>query len=257
MPVTRAVAVHLRGLTYHYPCRDRSALSAIDYSFEHGTTAIVGPNGAGKSTLVKLLSGLLTPQQGSIEVELSNGARVAPGDLHKAVLFQEPSHLHLTVRQNITMRFARAADEDSRIRRALDFAGLSDVVSALPNGIDTPVGAGFGGSVDLSGGQWQRLALARLIYQDPPLMILDEPVASLDPDGDVPSSTSSLRWRPNGSSSLLPTATTPYRPAQPSSFSLMDELPRSVRTKSCGGDNVTTGRCTWRAGQALVQVTES
>jgi ATP-binding cassette subfamily B protein len=102
----------------------------------------------------------------------------------KAVLFQEPSHLYLTVRQNVTMRYERAHDEDARINQVLELAGLETVVAALPEGLDTLIGAGFGGHVDLSGGQWQRLALARLIYQDAPIMILDEPVASLDPEGE-------------------------------------------------------------------------
>ena len=134
--------------------------------------------------LIKLLAGLLTPTSGSISVQLPGGVSLAPGKLHKAVLFQEPSHLHLTIRQNITMRFERTPNEDARIYEALEIAGLGQVVKGLPDGIDTLVGAGFGGQVDLSGGQWQRLALARLIYQDAPLMILDEPVASLDPEGE-------------------------------------------------------------------------
>jgi ATP-binding cassette subfamily B protein len=90
----------------------------------------------------------------------------------------------LTIRQNVTMRFERTPGEDARIHEALEIAGLSAVVEELPDGIDTLVGAGFGGRFDLSGGQWQRLALARVIYQDAPVMILDEPVASLDPEGE-------------------------------------------------------------------------
>jgi ATP-binding cassette subfamily B protein len=99
-------------------------------------------------------------------------------------LFQEPSHLYLTIRQNVTMRFERTPGEDARILEALEIAGLRGVIEGLPEGIDTLVGAGFGGRLDLSGGQWQRLALARLIFQDAPVMILDEPVASLDPEGE-------------------------------------------------------------------------
>jgi ABC-type multidrug transport system fused ATPase/permease subunit len=184
MSSSQAVAVHLRGVSYKYPHSDKVALSEIDYTFGPGTTAIVGPNGAGKSTLVKLLTGLLAPTSGSIDVQLPDGACVAPDELHKAVLFQEPSHLYLTIRQNITMRFEPKPDEDARIYDALETAGLGKVVNGLPEGIDTLVGAGFGGQLDLSGGQWQRLALARLIYQDAPVMILDEPVASLDPEGE-------------------------------------------------------------------------
>jgi ABC-type bacteriocin/lantibiotic exporter with double-glycine peptidase domain len=177
-------AVHLEAVSYRYPQSDKGALSEISYTFPTGTTAIVGPNGAGKSTLVKLLTGLLAPTCGSISVQLPDGTCLPPEQAEKAVLFQEPSHLYLTIRQNVTMRFERTPGEDARIRNALELAGLSRVVEGLPDGIDTLVGAGFGGQLDLSGGQWQRLALARLIYQDAPVMILDEPVASLDPEGE-------------------------------------------------------------------------
>jgi ABC-type multidrug transport system fused ATPase/permease subunit len=176
--------VDLRAVSYRYPHSHKGALSDVSYTFPTGTTAIVGPNGAGKSTLVKLLTGLLAPTSGSIQVRLPGGGFVPPERADKAVLFQEPSHLYLTIRQNVTMRYERAPGEDERIHEALTLAGLSDVVRGLPDGIDTLVGAGFGGQLDLSGGQWQRLALARLIYQDAPVMILDEPVASLDPEGE-------------------------------------------------------------------------
>src|SRR5918912_830062 len=183
-PSVDAMALLLRGVSYHYPHSAKVALADVSYTFHAGTTAIVGPNGAGKSTLVKLLTGLLAPTSGTISARLASGACVPAEQLPKAVLFQEPSHLHLTVRQNVTMRYERAPDEDARIHRALELAGLGKVVEGLPDGLDTLVGAGFGGRVDLSGGQWQRLALARLIYQDAPVMILDEPVASLDPQGE-------------------------------------------------------------------------
>src|ERR671926_1749177 len=179
-----AMALLLQGVSYHYPQSQKVALADVSYTFRPGTTAIVGPNGAGKSTLVKLLTGLLAPTSGAILARLSDGTCVPVEQLPKAVLFQEPSHLHLTVRQNVTMRYERAPDEDARIHRALELAGLGEVVAGLPDGLDTLVGAGFGGRLDLSGGQWQRLALARLIYQDAPVMILDEPVASLDPEGE-------------------------------------------------------------------------
>jgi ABC-type multidrug transport system ATPase subunit len=179
-----ADAIQLYAVSYTYPHTDKIALSEICYSFTRGTTAIVGPNGAGKSTLVKLLTGLLTPTSGWISVQLPDGTYLPPEQLHKAVLFQEPSHLYLTIRQNITMRFEKTPNEDTRIYEALEKAGLDKVVKGLADRIDTLVGAGFGGRTDLSGGQWQRLALARRIYQDAPVIILDEPVASLDPQGE-------------------------------------------------------------------------
>jgi ATP-binding cassette subfamily B protein len=183
-PSLDATSLHLQGVSYHYPHSQKVALDDVSYTFRTGTTAVVGPNGAGKSTLVKLVTGLLAPTAGAIHARLADGASVPAEQFPKAVLFQEPSHLYLTVRQNVTMRYERAPDEDVRIHHALELAGLGTVVAGLPDGLDTLIGAGFGGRVDLSGGQWQRLALARLIYQDASIMILDEPVASLDPEGE-------------------------------------------------------------------------
>lgn len=183
-PSLDATALLLQGVSYHYPHSQKVALDDVSYTFRTGTTAIVGPNGAGKSTLVKLVTGLLAPTAGAIHARRADEACAPAEQLPKAVLFQEPSHLYLTVRQNVTMRYERASDEDARIHHALELAGLGKVVAGLPDGLDTLIGAGFGGRVDLSGGQWQRLALARLIYQDASIMILDEPVASLDPEGE-------------------------------------------------------------------------
>ncbi len=179
-----AISLQLHAVSYRYPQSGKVALSNVSYTFYRGTTAIVGPNGAGKSTLVKLLTGLLAPTSGRISAHMQGGGYFPPQHLHKAVLFQEPSHLYLTIRQNITMNFDKMPNEDERIFDALEKAGLGKVVKGLSDGIDTLVGAGFGGQTDLSGGQWQRLALARLIYQDAPVIILDEPVASLDPQGE-------------------------------------------------------------------------
>src|SRR4051794_41189965 len=183
-PSLDATALLLQGVSYHYPHSQKVALDDVSYTVRTGTTAIVGPNGAGRSTLVKLVTGLLAPTAGAIHARLADGACVPAEKLPKAVLFQEPSHLYLTVRQNVTMRYERAPDEDARIHHALELAGLGKVVAGLPDGLDTLIGAGFGGRVDLSGGQWQRLALARPLYQEGPIIIPGEPGASLRPQGE-------------------------------------------------------------------------
>jgi ATP-binding cassette, subfamily B, bacterial len=181
---TRLAAVHLDGVSYTYPETDRLALTEVTCTFQPGLTAVVGTNGAGKTTLVKLLSGLVEPTSGALRAAGTDGAALPLGSATKAVLFQDPSHFHFSIRHNVTMRHDSDPRDEPRICAALQQAGLLEVVEALPDGLDTVVGAGFGGATDLSGGQWQRLSLARLLFHDAPLLVLDEPSASVDPVGE-------------------------------------------------------------------------
>jgi ATP-binding cassette subfamily B protein len=183
-PAARLAAIQLEDVSYTYPENQKTALTGISCVFKPGLTAIVGTNGVGKSTLVKLVAGLIAPTSGSLSALDSDGERLPISDYTKAVLFQDPAHFHFSIRHNVTMCFEREAGEEQRVTEVLRLAGLWEVVQAMPEGIDTIVGTGFGGSADLSGGQWQRLALARLLYHDSPLIILDEPSASLDPVGE-------------------------------------------------------------------------
>jgi len=180
----RLSAISLRQVSYTYPENQKTALVDISCDFTPGLTAIVGTNGAGKSTLVKLLTGLVPPTTGALHATRAAGEEVPLAAVAKSILFQDPSHFHFSIRQNVTMQSERTPGEEQCIAEALRLAGLWEAVEALPDGIDTVVGAGFGGVSDLSGGQWQRLALARLLYHDAPLIILDEPTASLDPVGE-------------------------------------------------------------------------
>jgi ATP-binding cassette subfamily B protein len=180
----RLSAICLRDVSYTYPENQKTALISVTCEFTPGLTAIVGTNGAGKSTLVKLLTGLVPPTTGTLHAVLERGEEVSLEVVAKAILFQDPSHFHFSIRQNVTMQSERIPGEEQRIIEVLRLAGLWGAAEALPDGIDTVVGAGFGGMADLSGGQWQRLALARLLYHDSPLIILDEPTASLDPIGE-------------------------------------------------------------------------
>lgn len=182
--VSRLGAICLQDVSYVYPENQKLALTGISCEFKPGLTAIVGVNGAGKSTLVKLVAGLVSPTTGKICAVRADGESVSLKECLKAVLFQDPGHFPFSIRHNVTMRFDRLPGEDEAIIEALRQAGLWEVVQAFPDGLDTIVGAGFGGVSDLSGGQWQRLALARLLYHDAPIIILDEPSASLDPLGE-------------------------------------------------------------------------
>jgi ATP-binding cassette subfamily B protein len=192
----RLSAIRLEGVSYTYPQTRTTALTDISCTITPGLTAIVGTNGAGKSTLVKLVAGLIPPSTGSLHAHLAAAEQIPLERCAKAVLFQDPGHFPFSIRHNVTMRFegtaeegrdegrAEGRDEAERVAAALRDAGLEEAVRALPDGVETVVGAGFGGVADLSGGQWQRLSLARLLAHDAPLLILDEPSASLDPVGE-------------------------------------------------------------------------
>lgn len=144
--------------------------------------AIVGLNGAGKTTLVKLLCGLLDPTEGrvllnGIDVRLFN--RQEYYELFSAV-FQEFSILNVTIAENIA-QCAQDID-DARVQACLDQAGLTQAVAQLPQGVKTYVGREvFLDGVLFSGGETQRLMLARALYKDSPILVLDEPTAALDP----------------------------------------------------------------------------
>src|SRR5262249_24537012 len=160
--------IRLEGVSYTYPENQKTALTDISCEFKPGLTAIVGTNGAAKSTLVKLVAGLFPPTPSTIEamgIELQN---VSLSAYVKSVLFQDPGHFPFSIRHNVTMQFDTAVGDDAHIIDALRLAGLWDAIKDFPKGIDTVVGAGFGGVTDLSGGQWQRLALARLLYHNSP-----------------------------------------------------------------------------------------
>jgi ATP-binding cassette subfamily B protein len=140
--------------------------------------AIVGRNGAGKTTLVKLLAGLHRPRAGSIRFPVPE----TEWRQHVAVLFADYVRFPLSLRDNVLLGAPDHADE-AGMRRALALAGADDLVGGLPRGVDTILSKEFEGGVDLSGGQWQKVALARAIYaaqHGRRLLIMDEPTAHLD-----------------------------------------------------------------------------
>jgi ATP-binding cassette subfamily B protein len=177
----------LQNVGFRYPGRREWALRGIDLSIgAEETLAVVGDNGAGKSTLVKLLCGLYTPTEGRI---LLDGLPLAeiPTEALRArlgVVMQDFVRYQLTARENVGFGRLDALDDADAIARAADQGGARELVERLPAGWETPLGRWFEGGVELSGGQWQRVAVSRAFLRDPDILILDEPTASLDAEAE-------------------------------------------------------------------------
>jgi ATP-binding cassette, subfamily B, bacterial len=185
----RPVPVPLRGrvefehVTFRYQGASRPALRDVSFVIEPGqTVAVVGANGAGKSTLVKLLCRLYDPQEGRILLDGVDLREFDPAELrrHIGALFQDFVSYQATAAENIGLGDVRRIEARGPIERAARRAGAAGFVEDLPYGYDTALGRWFDQGSDLSGGQWQKLALGRAFMRDAPLLVLDEPSAALD-----------------------------------------------------------------------------
>ncbi|RKT54187.1 ABC transporter ATP-binding protein [Saccharothrix australiensis] len=177
-------AVRFEDVWFTYPGSRRPALRGVDLTVPAGRVlGLVGDNGAGKSTLVKLLLGLYTPTRGRVLVNGVDLRELDPAEVRArmGVVFQQYPRYALTVREAVAVGRCHRPATDDAILAALRAGQAHELVERLPDGLDTVLGKEFQGGVDLSGGQWQRLTLARLMYREPDLWILDEPTAALDP----------------------------------------------------------------------------
>ncbi|WP_377450970.1 ABC transporter ATP-binding protein [Rhodococcoides fascians] len=175
-------AVRLENIAFMYPESNTAALQDINLAIRPGEViALVGSNGSGKTTLAKVLAGLYSPLSGRY---LWNGEALGDTQIvtaSVACLFQDFVEYHLSVVENVALSDFGDADLDERVHSVLSKAGATEFAAKLPDGLDTLLGNIFEPGSDLSGGQWQRIAIARTLYRDAPMVILDEPSASLDP----------------------------------------------------------------------------
>ncbi len=176
-------SIRFRNVCFHYPGSARKALDHFDLTIPAGQiVAVVGPNGAGKSTLLKLVCRFYDPDAGSIEIDGVDLRAFRLDDLRDliTVLFQEPVRYSFTIAEAITLGRQSATISRDELESAAKAAGADEVVQRMTRGYDTLLGREVEGGVELSGGEWQRIALARAFFRNAPIILLDEPTSAMD-----------------------------------------------------------------------------
>jgi ATP-binding cassette subfamily B protein len=175
-------SIRFERVSFTYPGGFHRALEEFDLEIPKGKlVALVGPNGAGKSTLIKLMCRFYDPDGGRILIDGVDLRSLDPEALRLqiAVLFQDPVHYHASVRENIGFGAVEAVEDRARAWQAAQDAGALEPIERLEQGFETVLGKWFGGA-ELSGGEWQRIALARAFFRQASLVILDEPTSAMD-----------------------------------------------------------------------------
>jgi len=188
VPKSLEAGIEFDDVSFTYPGGTEPAVKNLDLHIRGGELiALVGENGAGKSTLVKLLLRFYDPTEGGIRIGGADLRELDPEALRSriGVLFQDYASYELSVRENVQMGRPGQIGDDKRVLAALEDARSDWLLRKMPKGLDAKVGRLFEGGHDLSGGEWQRLALARIMYRDADVWILDEPTSSLDPEAEA------------------------------------------------------------------------
>lgn len=175
--------IRFEDVWFRYPGAPDWSLAGVSFHAAPGEAiALVGRNGAGKSTMVKLLLGLYRPERGRITFDGVPLEQIDPTDLraHMTAIFQDFTRFELSLGESVGLGDPSRIGEAGRLAAAAHASGVDELAARLPRGFETLLSPAFGG-VDLSGGEWQKVALARALTRQAPIMILDEPTAALDP----------------------------------------------------------------------------
>jgi ATP-binding cassette, subfamily B, bacterial len=177
-----------RNVSFAYPGTERMVLKSFNFAIEPGQRiALIGENGQGKTTVVKLITRLYDPTEGEILLDGVDLREYSMEDLHRemGVIFQDFMRYEMTVRENIGVGRVDVPHSEEEIEAAAHKSLAAEVVKKLAGGYDQVLGRRFVSGVDLSGGEWQRIALARAYLRDAQLLILDEPTAALDAKSEL------------------------------------------------------------------------
>jgi len=180
---TTLYRIEFRNVTFRYPGTQRDVLKNLNLIIERGMHyALVGANGSGKTTITKLLTGLYEEFEGDI---LINGISIKTYSQQElksmfAIVYQDFAKYEISLKDNIALGDVNSYSTQ-RLEEAIEESGLKELVQELPRGIESSIGRIVKESIDLSGGQWQRVAIARTLVSNASLRILDEPTAALDP----------------------------------------------------------------------------
>lgn len=183
----RIETIEFQNVSFRYPLTERDVLKDVSFTIKRGNAlALVGENGAGKTTLVKLLTQLYEPSSGRILINGQTASRFSPSSLQEemSIIFQDFGQYQMTVRENIALGRTESLTDDESLKNASQRAGAGEFIESLPEGYDNMLGRWFKGGQNLSGGQWQRLALSRLYFRDGSVLIFDEPTAALDANAE-------------------------------------------------------------------------
>lgn len=176
--------IEFKNVSFKYPGTEQYILNDVSFVLEKGKHyAVVGKNGCGKTTLTKLIMGLYPVTDGKILVNGINIVNIEAEAYYKlfSVIFQDFAHYAITVEENIGIGNIDEISNTEKIKSVANSIGLNELMDSLPNGYKTNLGKLYPESIDLSGGQWQKIAFARMLFHEGTFKILDEPTAALDP----------------------------------------------------------------------------